>query len=105
MKIELTDEYRLSIEDLSVDDYDLDLTMKIVLAIERHAIKNKLDYGQIIHSLNCNKAIQYEKLKDIPILEIKNIMIHVLNKNSDHKQNLELDEFSIKLSNGDITYE
>ena len=54
---------------------------------------------------DCNKAIQYEKLKDIPVLEIKNIMIHVLDKNSDHKQNLELDEFSIKLSNGDITYE
>lgn len=55
MKIELTEEYKMIIRDLNVDDYDLDLTMKIVLAIERHAIKHNLDYGQIIHSLNLAK--------------------------------------------------
>ena len=55
MKVELTREYKMALEDLEVDDYDLDLTMKIVLAIEKHAIKHKLDYGQIIHSLNLAK--------------------------------------------------
>ncbi len=55
MKVELTREYKMALEDLNVDDYDLDLTMKIVLAIEKHAIKHKLDYGQIIHSLNLAK--------------------------------------------------
>lgn len=55
MKIELTEEYKMIIRDLNVDDYDLDLTMKIVIAIEKHAIKHSLDYGQIIHSLNLAK--------------------------------------------------
>ena len=55
MKLELTEEYKMAYSDLKVDDYDIDLTMKIVIAIEKHAIKHKLDYGQIIHSLNLAK--------------------------------------------------
>ena len=78
MKIELTDEYRLSIEDLSVDDYDLDLTMKIVLAIERHAIKNKLDYGQIIHSLNLAKHTMTKDMLNKQIKKVKRKMRHDL---------------------------
>ena len=55
MKLELTEEYKMAYSDLKVDDYDIDLTMKIVIAIEKYAIKHKLDYGQIIHSLNLAK--------------------------------------------------
>ena len=55
MRLELTEEYKIAYSDLKVDDYDIDLTMKIVIAIEKHAIKHNLDYGQIIHSLNLAK--------------------------------------------------